>query len=238
MIIDFEKSVWFHAEVDDEQFKDESGNINEDLIIAYCESMDSADDETCWVYSDKLKNIKWKKSEEESDKMITESEYRQYREEKERAEHCYECSGYGDDYDDKGNSNCEDCPFNSDNDEWHPKVYANPNHINPTEFISKFCNKVVEFYEGYVDRESVVNRVKFLFTNTKFSYLEINMNKRIFLFAENPMAFIKDINLWDYIQNWVNEEYKTFIAIGKYNMIEFGEDSTVLPLFDILHYIK
>ena len=112
MIIDFEKSVWFHAEVDDEQFKDKSGNINEDLIIAYCESMDSADDETCWVYSDELKNIKWKKSEEESDKMITESEYRQYREEKERAERCYECSGYGDDYDDKGNSNCEDCPFN------------------------------------------------------------------------------------------------------------------------------
>lgn len=226
MIIDFEKSVWFHAEVDDEQFKDESGNINEDLIIAYCESMDSADDETCWLYSDKLKNIKWKKSEEESDKMITESEYRQYREEKERAEHCYECSGYGDDYDDKGNSNCEDCPFNSDNDEWYPNL------INPTEFISKFCDKVVEFYEGYTDR------VKFLFTNTKFSYLEISINKRIFLFAENPMTFIKDMSLWDYIQNWVNEEYKTFIAIGKYNMIEFDEDSTVLPLFDILHYIK
>ena len=33
MIIDFEKTIHFHAEVDDKQFMDESKNINEDVII-------------------------------------------------------------------------------------------------------------------------------------------------------------------------------------------------------------
>ena len=33
MIIDFEKTIHFHAEVDDKQFIDESKNINEDIII-------------------------------------------------------------------------------------------------------------------------------------------------------------------------------------------------------------
>ena len=67
MIIDFEKTVHFHAEINDEQFMDESKNINEDVIIGYCESVDFPDDETCWIYSDELKNIIWKKSENEKE---------------------------------------------------------------------------------------------------------------------------------------------------------------------------
>ena len=52
-----EKTIHFHAEVDDKQFMDESKNINEDVIVGYCESIDSpTDDETCWVYDDELKN--------------------------------------------------------------------------------------------------------------------------------------------------------------------------------------
>lgn len=126
MIIDFEKTIHFHAEIDDKQFvdeynKDEYNKINEDAIINYCESIDSpTDDETCWVYSDELKNITWKKSENEKEHKITESEYSHYREERERAERCYECGGYGDDYsfDENGEmiSNCEGCPFNSSNE--------------------------------------------------------------------------------------------------------------------------
>ena len=45
MIIDFEKTIHFHAEVDDKQFMDESKNINEDVIIGYCESIDSPTDD-------------------------------------------------------------------------------------------------------------------------------------------------------------------------------------------------
>ena len=117
MIIDFEKTIQFHAEIDEKQFKDEFGNINEDCIIGYCESIDSADGENCWVYSDELKNINWKKSENEDEHKITEAEYIKYRDERDSAERCYECGGYGDDYsiDEKGEmiSNCTDCPFNS-----------------------------------------------------------------------------------------------------------------------------
>jgi len=120
MIIDFEKTIHFHAEVDDKQFKNEFGNITEEGIISYCESIDSpTDDETCWIYSDELKNITWKKSENEDEHKITEAEYVKYRDERDRAEHCYECGGYGDDYsfDENGEmiSNCDDCPFNSNN---------------------------------------------------------------------------------------------------------------------------
>ena len=51
MIIDFEKTIHFHAEIDDKQFVDEYNKINEDVIISYCESIDSpTDDETCWIY--------------------------------------------------------------------------------------------------------------------------------------------------------------------------------------------
>ena len=117
MIIDFEKTIHFHAEINDEQFKNEIGNIVEDCIIRYCESMDSADDENCWVYSDELKNITWKKSENDDEHKITEAEYIKYRDERDNAERCYECSGYGDDYsfDENGEmiNNCTNCPFNS-----------------------------------------------------------------------------------------------------------------------------
>ena len=68
MIIDFEKTIHFHAEVNDKQFIDEYNKINEDVIISYCESIDSpTDDETCWIYDDELKNITWKKSEDEKE---------------------------------------------------------------------------------------------------------------------------------------------------------------------------
>ena len=239
MIIDFEKTIHFHAEVDDKQFMDESKNINEDVIIGYCESIDSpTDDETCWIYDDELKNITWKKSENEKEHKITESEYNHYREERERTEHCYECSGYGDDYsfDENGEMicNCESCPFNSSNKNYEIKT------LNPIDFISEFCNKVVEFYEGFTDKQSVINKVKMLFENTKFSYIEINSSNRIFLFAENPAIFIKDNNLWNYLQNWVNEKYNTFIAIGMYtpNGIDLSDDCDIVPIFNIVDYLK
>lgn len=247
MIIDFEKVIHFHAEIDDKQFVNEYNKINEDVIIGYCESIDSpTDDETCWIYSDELKNITWKKSENEKEHKITELEYNHYREERECAEHCYECGGYGDDYsfDENGEmtSNCDDCPFNSNNEEYFDKHknYGVKSFINPMNFISEFCSKVVKFYEGFMDKQSVVDKVKMLFEDTKFSYIEINSNNRIFLFAENPTIFIKDNALWNYLQNWANEKYNTFIAIGIYtpNEMDLFNDCDIVPIFNIIDYIK
>lgn len=238
MIIDFEKKIVFHAEVDDEMFKNEEGDICEDLIINFCEMTDSpTEDETCWIYNDELKNINWKDSKNEEHK-ISELDYNHYREERENAERCYECGGYGDDYDSEGNSNCDDCPFNPNiNEHFDCNIKS---FINPTEFISEFCSKVVEFYEGFVDKQSVIDKVKMLFEDTKFSYIEINSNNRIFLFAENPTIFIKDNNLWNYLQNWVNEKYNTFIAIGMYtpNKIDLSNDCDIVPIFNIVDYIR
>lgn len=248
MIIDFEKTIHFHAEIDDKQFVfvGEYNKINEDAIISYCESIDSpTDDETCWIYSDELKNITWKKSENEKEHKITESEYNRYREERERIERCYECNGYGDDYgfDENGEmiSNCDDCPFNSSNENcFNQYEDYGIKTLNPIDFISEFCNKVVEFYEGFMDKQSAINKVKMLFEDTKFSYIEINSNNRIFLFAENPAIFIKDNNLWNYLQNWINEKYNTFIAIGMYtpNGIDLFDDCDIVPIFNIVDYLK
>ncbi len=106
------------------------------------------------------------------------------------------------------------------------------------DFISEFCSKVVEFYEGFVDKQSVIDKVKMLFENTKFSYIEINSNNRIILFAENPTIFIKDNTLWNYLQNWVNEKYNTFIAIGIPNRIDLSNYYDIIPIFNIVDYIK
>lgn len=227
MIIDFEKTIIFHAEIDDKQFMDESKNINEDAIIGYCESIDSpTEDETCWIYSDELKNITWKKSENEKEHKITESEYNHYREERERAERCYECSGYGDDYsfDENGEmtSNCDDCPFNEVNETVKDEV----NLIDADKFIKEFCIKVYTFYK--FDSKQCLN----ILNETKFQYLCINSSQRIFLFAENPCAFIKDNDLWNYLQNWIRDEYNTTLAIGM-NYIYMKDDITVKPLFDL-----
>ena len=137
--------------------------------------------------------------------------------------------------------NCKSCPFNSSNENYlnQHKNYEIKT-LNPIDFISEFCNKVVEFYEGFTDKQSVINKVKMLFENTKFSYIEINSSNRIFLFAENPAIFIKDNNLWNYLQNWVNEKYNTFIAIGMYtpNGIDLSDDCDIVPIFNIVDYLK
>ena len=243
MVIDFEKTILFHAEIDDKQFKNEDGDIDENLIVNFCEAIDSpTDNEDCWIFSDELKNITWKDSQEKLHE-ITESEYERFRNEREVAEHCYECSGNGDDYDDEGNSNCDDCPFNWNNDEffdWHDDL-LDDDKINPQDFIQKFCDKIVEFYEGYVDKQSIIDKVKKIFEDTKFSYLEISPSNRIFLFAENPMVFIMDNEFWNYLQKWVNEEYNTFMAIGMCKLDEslnMGEFDKMIPIFNIADYIR
>ena len=99
----------------------------------------------------------------------------------------------------------------------------------------------MEFYEGYVDKQSVINRVKKIFEDTKFSYLEISPSNRIFLFAQNPMVFIMDNEFWNYLQKWVNEKYNTFIAIGMCKLgesLNMGEFDKMIPIFNIADYIR
>lgn len=222
MIIDFEKTIIFHAELDDKKFQDESGNINEDLIIGFCESIDSPmNDENCWIYNDELKTIDWVDSKDNHN-TITPSDYENYRREREKAERCYECGGYGDDYDDEGNSLCDDCPFNEVNETVKDEV----NLIDADKFIKEFCIKVYTFYK--FDSKQCLN----ILNETKFQYLCVNSSQRIFLFAENPCVFIKDNDLWNYLQNWIRDEYNTILAIGM-NYVYMKDDISVKPLFDL-----
>ena len=223
MIIEFEKLIKFHAEVDEDYFKNEFGEIDTNVIIGFCENNDSPND-NCWIYNDEIKNISWKTKDDYS--FLTEDEYKKIIEERENSERCYECTGYGDDYDYDGNCNCETCPFND--------TYIEPieiKTINRYSFIKEFCNKIKEFYKNTKTDDEIIK----LLNDTKFSYMQISANNRIFLFAENPTIFIKDNNLWNYLQNWVNETYDTFIAIG---LTILNKDmSELIPIFDIADYI-
>lgn len=224
MIIEFEKLIKFHADVDEDNFKNEFGEIDENLIIGFCEYTDSPND-NCWIYNDEIKNISWKTKDNSS--IMTEEDYNKFVEERNNAERCYECSGYGDDWDNDGNCNCETCPFYDNLYIEHGEIKT----INQHYFIKEFCNKIKEFYKDVKTDDEIIK----LLNDTKFSYMEISANNRIFLFAENPTAFIKDNNLWNYLQNWVNETYDTFIAIG---MTIFNENmSEFIPIFDIADYI-
>ena len=51
MIIDFEKTIHFHAEVDDKQFMDESKN-NKNRLVAY-----NRKQKKLWLVQNKLKKI-------------------------------------------------------------------------------------------------------------------------------------------------------------------------------------
>ena len=244
MIIDFEKTIHFHAEVDDKRFQNEFGNITEDVIINYCESIESpTDDETCWIYSDELKNITWKKSENEKEHKITESEYNHYREERERAERCYECSGYGDDYsfDENGEmtSNCDGCPFNEYEDDYadEGEEISPQKSINPQEFIQELCDKLMCIYMHIFSHDESITNIKYLFERTKFSYMIINPSNRIFLFAENPMEFMENNSLWNLLQEWVNEEYDTFIAIGKC-ISNVSNEENIISISNISDYLR
>lgn len=235
MIIDFEKTIHFHAEVDDKQFQNEFGNITEDVIIGYCESIDSADEETCFVYSDELKNLSWEDSSNKKHE-ISESEYKRYKEDRERAEVCYECTGYGDDYDSEGNCRCEGCPFN------YSKSIDNKCDsikINPQEFLKKFCDRIKSYYlTRTMNYESSVKKTKTLLKETKFSFLEIYSKNRIFLFAENPIVFIKDNKMWNYLQSWVNDEYNSFMAIGLYKMNNLEDSEEIYSIHDMSDYLE
>ena len=229
MIIDFEKTIHFHAEIDDKRLSDEFGNITEDSIISFCENTDEVTDD-CWIYNDKVKNITWKKDENDVPHVITGAKYDKLVEERERAEHCYECGGYGDDYtiDENGEmiSNCDTCPCNPINCTEIEDDYVEK--IDVKDFIEQFKGKVKEFYSNVINIQDIDKFVDKLFKETEFTYLSINKNNRIFLFAKNPSRFIKDNTMWDYMQKWVNEVYSTFMAIGMFST-EIVYEDTLYP---------
>lgn len=225
MIIDFEKVVHYHAEIDDKKFNDEFGNFHEDSLINYCENTIDVNDE-CWIDFDEIQNIYWKKDENDKVHVMDKSFYEKFVEERENAERCYECSGYGDDYstDENGNmiSNCDNCPFNMIN-------FNNKNKkIDIEEFIEEFKSKVYNFYACVVNIKDVKGFVDTLFKETSIMYISVNSNNRIILYAKNPTRFIKDDMMWNFLQNWVNETYDRFMAMGIFDTNMVTEDDLFL----------
>ena len=119
------KTVEVVFEVDDDYFH------NDDDLISFVRDSDcqEASKEEGYPYNEyvldynDIKNIEIYKSYDEKEdagfldkknieKVITKEEYDKAINEMEKSETCYECTGYGDDYDVDGNSLCEDCPFN------------------------------------------------------------------------------------------------------------------------------
>ena len=74
-----------------------------------------------WVSNDTITGIKIENPPKELKAKYTQEDVQKELDEIDRAERCYECTGYGDDYSVNENgewvSNCDTCPFNSDNEE-------------------------------------------------------------------------------------------------------------------------
>lgn len=121
------KTVEVVFEVDDDYF------YNDDDLINFVRSSDcqEATREEGYPYNeyildyDDVKDIKIYKPYDEKkedgiideknvERTITGEEYANVLRDMERSETCYECGGYGDDYDSDGNCLCEDCPYFED----------------------------------------------------------------------------------------------------------------------------
>ena len=98
-------------------------NINEDSFIQWAESSlgvktweeDCEEDPKSWVNYENIKEIEIVDKPKEMDSLkskYSEKWVNYILEEIDRNDRCYECTGYGDDYDQDMNCNCDSCPFN------------------------------------------------------------------------------------------------------------------------------
>ena len=124
--ISFVKTVEMVAEVPDDFFNNERGSdtIDTGRLVRWVEdnNCDTLDKEFSgvdqWYNHGTIEEIRVFPKDLEycsSDKaeiVITKEEAEETLTELDNAERCYECGGYGDDYDSDGNCNCDTCPFN------------------------------------------------------------------------------------------------------------------------------
>lgn len=74
--------------------------------------------------------------------------------------------------------------------------------------------------DGFDTREEIKYRFNDLIYKTGFVSIQIENNKA-FLYTLNPMYFIKDDKMWNFITNRVKEKYNLkFLAIGRYSFKE------------------
>ena len=221
MIVEFEKLIRFQVEVDDNEFK---GDFSKERLCSLCEN--SKLDETFTV-SEELKSVRWKKENDSLVEEIDESEIKKIEDERDRAERCYECRGYGDDYDCEGNSMCETCS----NNEFQEKNVGDeiPSWVNgfKKEFVEKVAN-----LKG---KEKACSLLK----ATNFSWIMKNPSGRIFLFAKNPCEFIKDDAFWNSMQDWAEKRKFGLICIGKSEPnFRLGEGETAWPMVGLEEFLK
>lgn len=130
MKVIIKKTLDIVVDIPEDRVKDYLGdNISESSFIQWadqvyleCPIFDEAAPEdkrvSAWINGETTKGITVEHGPKEIQDKYSETEINNILDEIDRAERCYECGGYGDDYsydDEAGElvSNCETCPFNS-----------------------------------------------------------------------------------------------------------------------------
>ena len=73
------------------------------------------------------------------------------------------------------------------------------------------------YYLDYYNDEKAVTQTQIIFDQTGFVSLDIE-NSKAFIYALHPLKFIKDNDLWNFVQSNIKKEYNTILCIGLFEI--------------------
>ena len=93
------------------------------------------------------------------------------------------------------------------------------NNQSPEEKIIDIIIKSVYqyYYLVYFNNEKAIIQTQTIFDQTGFVSLEIE-NSQAFIYALHPTKFIKDHNLWNFVQQNIKNEYNKTLCIGLFEI--------------------
>ena len=73
------------------------------------------------------------------------------------------------------------------------------------------------YYLDYYNDEKSVTQAQTIFDQAGFVSLDIE-NSKAFIYALHPSKFIKDNDLWNFVQSNIKKEYNTILCIGLFEI--------------------
>ena len=73
------------------------------------------------------------------------------------------------------------------------------------------------YYLDYYNDEKAVTQTQVIFDQTGFVSLDIE-NSKAFIYALHPSKFIKDNDLWSFVQSTIKKEYNIILCIGLFEI--------------------
>lgn len=88
------------------------------------------------------------------------------------------------------------------------------------KIIDIIIKSVYQYY--YLDccnDEKAITQAQTIFDQTGFVSLDIE-NSKAFIYALHPLKFIKDNDLWNFVQSNIKKEYNIILCIGFFDIVK------------------